>query len=311
LILGTLGEEQLLGGRVRLSLSHARKAFAPIAERLGQTIEAAALGALAIMTASIARAIKLVSLDRGHDPRRFDLIAFGGAGPMHAAQVAAELEMDAVIVPPSPGILCATGLLYAPVRSDFVRTDPHDLDTLDAAAILSTFLRLDEEARSALRQQGASGSTVEIRWLVGMNFVGQDHELTVELPRKSFDVDTVRALDRMFREEYQLRYAYSPPDGRARIVNCRVTTQWSAQEASILPPVPVARFNQHREDRVRNIYFEPGQAQRTRVYERSTLSSSGKIEGPAILVQLDSTTVVPPGWGARVDSAGNLILDRR
>jgi N-methylhydantoinase A len=312
LVLGALDEQHRLGGRVALHADAARSAFAPIAEAMGATIEETAVAALKMMTANISRAIRLVSIDRGHDPRDCSLVAFGGAGPMHAAQVASALEMNHVVVPSSPGILCADGLLSAPIRADYVRTFVYALAQQECGPLADVFRALEDAALSEIRSEGGDEAKVDIRWLAGMNFSGQDHELTVELPHRVIDERNVAELEARFRTEYRTLYGYEPAKAQVRIVNCRVVTEWrssrepqyvSAATPSTAAPSPIG---------TRPVYFESSDGFRTaQIYEKSRLVPGHVFDGPAIIEQLDATTIVPPGWHVTVDRMLNLILEKR
>lgn len=308
-VLGWLGPEQLLGGRVRLHPSPAQQALEGIAELTGlQAVEAAAT-AVAMMTGNISRAIKLISLDRGHDPRRFPLVAFGGAGPMQAATVAEDLDIQRVIVPPWPGVLCAMGLLYAPTRADFARTHLFDFDKGDKGGLLAAFRDLEDRAREWALSAG-DAAEAEILWSADMSLVGQDHYLTIELPERTINEGSLTSLGHRFRAEYRRQYGSLPPNAHDRVVTARVTIQvgasplsrWLVPPAGSLAPGPIG---------YRDAYFPQQRATiRTPRYRRQDLRPTSELTGPAIIEQFDCTTVLPVGWRMQVDNFSNLILER-
>jgi N-methylhydantoinase A len=312
-IIGTLESGTKLGKSVEVRGELAREAFEPIAAQLKCGIAEAAAMALKIMTLNIARAVKLISLDRGHDPRDFALTAYGGAGPMHAAQVAAQLGMDLFIVPPAPGVLCAFGLLHAPFRADFTRTALTEIDAANSSEELNAlFADLEARAQKELAEEGEDVSALEMSWSADMSFLGQDHELTVAVPGSGRAVE-VTALDTAFRDSYQRAYGYLPPTARTRVVNCRVTARGEPALSRISgSPAPL---NLSLSDDVgmasRDVFFEEANGWiATTVCQASVLEVGLDLEGPVIVEGDDSTTVIPPGWSGTTHPNGSLIVKR-
>ena len=182
-ILGRLNPEYLLGGRMKIDKSLAESALKHLGERLGLGLMETAQGVIRIVTANMVKAIRAISIERGYDPKEFSLLAFGGAGPLHAVGVARELEISKVIVPPNPGILCAMGLIVADARNDYVKTSLMDMDTADIEKINQIFEQLEKEARQWLAQEGFDPSAQRLSRSVDMRYVGQNFELPVEVPR--------------------------------------------------------------------------------------------------------------------------------
>jgi N-methylhydantoinase A len=281
-----------------------------IAKITGQDGAEAAAAAIAIMTGNIARAIKLISLDRGHDPRRFPLIAFGGAGPMQAADVADDLEIDRIIVPPTPGVLCAMGLLYAPTRADFARTHLFEFGAGGDEPLRATFEELVRRAETWASSVDAGSADQTMTWSADMSFLGQDHYLTIALPERAISEEALQHLAMRFRDEYRRQYGSIPPSARERIVTARVSIQSSTTPLhEWLAPSPPSR--PMRPIGLRDAYFpKERRFMQTPRFRREDLGPGSAVTGPAIVEQFDCTTILPPGWRLRVDELRNLILTR-
>jgi N-methylhydantoinase A len=313
LVLGRLAPRGLLGGAMKLDLGAARQALSPVAARLGFILEKTAQGILGIVAANMVRAIRAVSVERGHDPRRFSLLAMGGAGPLHATDVARALGMREVVVPPAPGILCAQGLVVSDLKEDFVasgrdRVQPGALGPVAAAVAV-----LAERARGWAEDSAgdAIGQSVELS--LDMRYVGQNFELRVPVGEAAGagaapalpDAETLR---RLFFAAHEQSYGFHNPEDAVEIVNIRLTAHGrlrqpdAAAEAPgpTTPPPPAE---------TRAVWFAGDVAVATPVYDRATLRAGHVVAGPAVIDQLDATTLVFPGDRARVDGHGNLLLE--
>ena len=246
--------------------------------------------------------MRLISVERGFDPAEFALVAFGGAGPLHACEVAAELGVETVIVPPAPGVLSASGMLHADVTKDLARglmlRVPADasgsLDTLRAA-----FAELEAQARAALAADGYRRG-VRIERSADLRYAGQSHELTVPLGRSL----SAAALRRALAEAHEERFGHADPDRDVEIVVARVKARAAGFRAETQAS---PEHGDALEETTSTVVWD--RPRRTRILERHSLGGAG-VEGSAILTQLDTTTLVPPGWRAQPDRAasGNLIL---
>jgi N-methylhydantoinase A len=308
LVLGRLSGEGLLGGSMALDGGAARAVLEPVADRLGFGVERAAHGIVAIVVSNMVRAIRGISVERGLDPRRFALLAFGGAGPLHAADVARSLGIREIVVPPAPGILCAQGLIVSDLKETFVRT---------ARVRLTGRAELDEVARhlEALAAQAgswfASENIAEGDWRLeaslDMRYVGQNFELPVPVPAAGAgDAASIR---RAFADIHELSYGYSSPDDPVEVVNVRLTAlgrlrRPTEERAGGTGSVSTPRAR-------RPVFFAADRPVPADVFERSSLRSGQVIEGPAIVEQLDATTVIFPGDVARVDDALNILIEVR
>lgn len=312
LLLGRLGTRGLLGGEVSLDADLARRAVLErVAVPLGLSLETAALGIIRVANANMVRAVRSVSVQRGHDPRRFTLVAFGGAGPMHAVAVARELGIRTVLVPPSPGVLCAVGMLTMPIRTDMVRTLLVQASPARVPACAEAVGELVRDANGWLDLQGAKGDGRQTEIRLDMRYRGQNYELQV----RGFDPSTETGMRRAVEEFHQVHrqaYGYAAPDRAVEIVNIRIsaTTVAPATDglvgsriagAAPTGPAPLER---------RPVLWAEGQPfLDTPIFARAHLGPGSRVAGPAILEQVDSTTVLPPGASAVADASGNIVID--
>ncbi len=312
LLLGHLGTRGLLGGELSLDAALAHKAIQErVADPLGLTLETAALGIIRVANANMVRAVRSVSVQRGYDPRRFALVAFGGAGPMHAVAVARELGIRTVLVPPSPGVLCAVGMLTMPIRTDMVRTVLVPASPASVPASARAVAELVRDANDWLDLQGAKEEDRQAEIRLDMRYRGQNYELQV----RGFDPSTETGMQRAVEEFHRVHkqaYGYAVPDRAVEIVNARISAMTVApvhegvvgsQEAGRAAggPVPIE---------VRQVLWAEGQRYvETPVFARTHFTSGDRVSGPAILEQVDSTVVLPPGSSAVADASGNIVID--
>ncbi|MDE0812224.1 MAG: hydantoinase/oxoprolinase family protein, partial [Alphaproteobacteria bacterium] len=311
LVLGRL-PDSLIGGAMTLDVALASAAIQPAADRLGFTVEKTAHGILGIVVANMVRAVRTISVERGHDPRDFSLMAFGGAGALHAGDVARELEMREIIVPPAPGILCAQGLVVSDLKEDFVTTRrlPYNDDALIAMANDLAGLRARAEAWFA--DENVTAGDRSLRIAFDMRYVRQNFELTVPwVEIEGDDMPDMASLDILrgrFYELHERTYGHYTETDPIEIVNIRLAAvgrtapKQKASPASRSETPPSSTGS-------RAVWFEAETAVETPVYERSTLLAGHTIRGPAVVEQLDALTIIHPGDLAKVDGHGNLIID--
>lgn len=309
-VLGRLSAHGLLGGAMSLDVEASRRVTAPVAERLGFTRERTAQGVLGIVTASMVRAIRAISVERGHDPRGFTLMPFGGAGPLHANAVARALGIREVLVPLTPGILCAQGLIVADLKEDFVRSRRLPVAEESLADLQQALGELCVEAGAWFEQEAVPAEARRLLVGLDMRYVGQNFELRVPIevdaadPRLP-DAERLRAL---FFEAHEVSYGFFNPEDAVEIVNLRLTARGvlapppapPAPEGAVAEPEPVER---------RPVWFDDEQPHDTPIYRRETLAAGCSITGPAVIDQFDATTLVYPGDVARVDAALNLVIE--
>ena len=296
LVLGYLGAETTLGSGLELDATAARKTVDELASDSGVAgpVEAAR-GVYRVANATMARTIRRVTVERGHDPREFALVAFGGAGPMHAAALADRLDVRTVIVPRANGVLSALGLLAANERHDSIRTYRTALRSADTDAIKSTYASLRE---SALRETSRPEAATIDRG-VDLRYAGQSHELTVTAP-DPFDSSVVAG---RFEDAHQRTRGYRLDGEPIEVVTLRVTATVEGSKPDISHEGTSSAPAGERE-----AYFG-GEFRETAVYDRERLESGSRLSGPAIFEGGESTVVLPPDWTARVDGRGTLILE--
>lgn len=303
-VLGRLPTE-LLGGDMRLDADRAATAIAPVAERLGMSLEATALGIVRIVNANMMRAIRAVSIERGHDPRPFVLMPFGGAGALHAVDLAGELGMRAIVVPPSPGILCAQGLVAADLRESFVATCRTALSG-SLEAVDRELARLHGLAKQWWQAEHIDASTASSQLVVDMRYIGQNYEIGVLVPTAAgYTLPSSADLTSAFHAAHQRNYGHHDPVAPIEIVNLRLTA------VGKLPDIAPPSFTGTGDARPRSqrpVWFSGEAALDTAIWWRSDLAHGSTVEGPAIIEQLDATTPIPPGYAAKVDAGLNLVI---
>jgi N-methylhydantoinase A len=305
-LLHRLNPRYLLGGEVPISDEAAREALARLGSRLGMGAEEMAQGILTLTVSNVVHAIRQHTIERGLDPREFVLMAYGGAGPLHAAEVAAELGIPAVLVPRYPGVTSALGLLQTDIRHDFVTTFLRLSGTVEPDDVAAAFSELERRGQRLLESEGVAPERRAFLYSADLRYLGQTHELTVSLPGP-YSADVHARLGWIFRHAHLREYGHAPEgDEPVEMVNLRVASLGRFERPEF-PRVRPGGGASPREERP--VYFD-GSWVPTPVYEREGLGSGDLVAGPAVVEQFDSTTLVPPGWVGRVDAIGNLILSR-
>ena len=315
LVLGRLGPRGLLGGGMGLDLEAGRRAVGERVSRpLGLSIEEAATGIIRIVNATMVQGIRYLSVEKGHDPRDFALIAFGGCGPLHAADLAREMDIPHVLVPPAPGVNSAVGLLMADLRRDYVRTLPLDLELLedaDLAGAEEAFSEIEEQARRQMMEEGIPFGSARFVRSIDLRYQGQGSSLNIPFsPNGSDQTAAWRIAVDEFHKRYEEVYGYRRSDYPVQLVNVRVvavgeTTKADFQKESLdATGGPSRALVEHRP-----VWFE-GPVD-TPVYDRHRLRPGDRLSGPAIIEQLDSTVLFLPGDEAEVDGYGILHLHIR
>jgi N-methylhydantoinase A len=258
----------------------------------------------------MAHAVRFVSVERGLDPADFMLVAFGGAGPVHAASVAQQLGVAGVLIPPGPGVLCAMGVLVNDPQADVSRTRiTSELAPDCSATVDACYRELEERARLAfVRQQPRDGDLALYR-TADVRYLGQNHELTVEAPAGRFDDAALAAVKHNFHEAHRELFGYASLDKKLELVTFRVRARLATGRAQFASPPPSIRTGPARPIATRSAYFDERFID-CPVFERDGLRAGDSLTGPAIVEQMDCTTVVPPGFAASVDEFLNLLLRR-
>ena len=309
-VLGTLNPVHLLGGRMAVRRDLAEQAIGVLAERLGLTAMDTAQGILSVVTANMMRAIRVISVQRGHDPRDYALMAFGGAGPLHAARLARELEIRRVIVPRNPGILCAMGLLLTDLRADFAATRLLPLVPDSLPEIAAAFAMIGAQAEDWFEAEAIPAETRRVVRTVDMRYAGQNYELAIPLPDGPVGPGTLGVLASGFEDAHRRLYGFTADGEAVQFVTFRIEAAGLVPKAAFTakPAAGADASGALREHR--QVWFpESGGFVSCPVYERERLWHGNCFEGPAIIEQMDSTTVVLPGMTARIDAYDNLILE--
>ncbi len=308
LLLGRLGEE-LLGGELKLNKELAERALARVGERLGMSAVETAEAAVRIVNSHMAKVLRVVTVERGHDPRDLAMVAYGGAGPMHAAELAEDLGIAEVVVPQSPGLFSALGLLVTDIRHDLMRSVLKRVGDLDLGWLDAQFNEMAERGAQVLSREGVPTERMAfVRW-VEARYEGQSYELAVELPAAPTEVGR-DGLRELFHARHERAYGYSMPDQEVEVVSARVTAIGIMPKPEQRGPPEGTGIPEEALKEIRTVFFaEKGWAEAS-VYDRSLLPTGVVVEGPAVIEQYDSTTLVPPGWSAEVDPRGNLRLRR-
>jgi N-methylhydantoinase A len=310
LLLGRLGAEKFLGGEMRLDIEAAKRALAGrVAKPLGMDLTAAADGILQIAATAMSYAVKGVTTERGLDAGDFALVAYGGAGPLHAVEVAREIGMRTVIVPTAPGVFSAFGMLFSDLRYDFVRTWFRRLEDAPFDQIEEVYRGLERQGREAIAGTSVNARKVVVKRAADMRYVGQEHAVTVDLPIALFEKRDREAIKRAFDAMHARRYGTSAPDEQAEIVSLRSSVIGTLRKP---PPEEIERGKGAPRKAAmtgkRQVYFD-GAFRPTSTYDRGALAAGNRISGPALIEEHASTTVLSPGDQLEVDAYGNLLID--
>ena len=305
LVLGRIPMDHLLGGRLRLDYGRAESVLEKMGRQAGMDAAGAALGVIRVVNATMERAIRAISLERGYDPRRFTLVAFGGAGPMHSCELAQELGIPRVLVPPHPGILSALGVAIADIVKDYSRTVMVRGDDITWGRLDEGFASLERMALEEMGEEELPLERLVSRRFLDVRYVGQSYELTIDHPATRGSIQA--AIARGFHRAHRQRFGYADPSEPVEVVNLRlkmvIPVDKPFRESSEGGDGgEVARVGEAR------LVFQDGPHDAPH-YARERLQSGDRIRGPAVVLQMDSTTVIPPGWRAEVDPYGNLVME--
>jgi N-methylhydantoinase A len=299
-VLGRLNPRYFLGGEMDLDLDGARRAIEErCAKPLGISVTEAANGIVEIANAAMVNALHLISVQRGYDPRDFVLVGFGGAGPVHANALARDAEMPTLLIPASPGIFSATGLLTTDLKRDAAVTMMRRLVELDHGEVATTFARLEEAGRAELETEGVGGESIEFLRQVDLRYVGQSYELTIPAGDGLLD---------RFHAEHDRTYGFAAPGEPVEVVSLRLTSVGRIAK----PPLRHLRAGDTPAAKEhRPVFFaEAGDYVDCPIHDRTTLPAGTLLRGPVVVEQFDSTTVVHPGFTVRVDDVGNLVIEK-
>jgi N-methylhydantoinase A len=309
LVLGYLDRDSLLGGE--LAIDHDRAAAAVrkrLAEPLGIDTRAAAAAVIDVVNHAMAEALKIVSLQRGHDPRDFMLAAFGGAGPLHAAALAGELGIGDIICPPVPGAFSALGLVGTDLKRDYVQTLYTAAGSPDAATLEAAFVALEKAGAAMLDRAGVAPERRRFERAVDARYARQSYELSVPAPSRPIDAAALAQIVEDFHQRHRKTYGHDNRSEPVQIVSARLSA------IGLLPPLAIRSEPAHSATHAlkckREVWFRETGALSANVYERSRMPAQMQAAGPAVIESVESTILVPPGWHAKMNADGFVLLGR-
>jgi N-methylhydantoinase A len=306
LFLGRLNPGNLLSGGMEIYPKKAEKALEELGRKVGMDTEETAISVVRIANSMMGKILRIVSVERGYDPRGFALVAFGGAGPMHICALAEELEVGKIIVPQSPGMFSALGLLTADLFHDYIHPIIKPITSVDSDEIEAIYKDMEREGKETMRAEGVAQDSISVLRQADIRYLGQAFELTIEAPKRVTGESLATTII-MFHRRHAETYGYAAENEPIELVNLRLRAIGSISKPSLAgqrtPKEPKKKGS-------RMVYFETtGVWTDTPVFERSDGWVSG-FDGPIIVEQYDSTTVVYPGWRVEMDGFGNIVLGR-
>jgi N-methylhydantoinase A len=311
-VLGRLNPNGILGGRMDLDVEASKRVIQEhICDKTNLSLLEAASGILSIVNANMTRGVRLISVEKGHSPSDFALVSFGGGGGLHCGALAKALNIPHVIVPPSPGTFCSLGLLVTDIRRDYVRTELLEPGEDSLITIRQHFESMKVEGTQLLAKENVHPSKRRFSLDIDVRFVGQNYELSVPVQWEELTSDRVQHIISRFHKIHEKNYGYSDKEGKIEFVNYRVTAFGE------LPKAPLVKANQEDNRLVeavshRDVYFseanKPGYY-KTEIYNRSDLNAGNRIQGPAIIEQMDTTILILPSQSAVIDPYQNLIIN--
>ncbi len=307
--LAVLDPEYFLGGRMEISPEQGRKAIQKIADYFGFDIAEAALGIVKIVNINMAGLLQSMTVKRGYDPRQFVIVAFGGAGPIHAVAIARELNIPTVIVPPFPGVFSAWGMLMADLRHDIGQTYIKPVNDAEVAAINGIFRELEARVKELFALEDIDEKSIVLSYEMDLRYSGQEHTLSVSAPAKLEDADKAE-LEKRFDELHLKVYGHNAPEEPKEIVSIKLTSMATVNKPA-LELIPSGSKVPAQEARMgkREVYVGNGRHEEFSIFRRENLLSGNTFWGPALIEEATATTVVETGQSCRVDRYGNLIIE--
>ena len=310
LVLGYLDPEFFLGGELAIDIEASRKAIEEqLATPLGHTVEQAAAGVIAVVNHNMADALRIVSIERGYDAREFTLVAFGGAGPVHAASLAIALDIPRVVIPPIPGGFSALGLVAADLRRDYGRTFYVRLDQADAGQVGEQFSDMEAAGRAMLEAAGIASERWEFNRTADVRYSRQAYELNVPVASGEVSDDSLAALAETFHERHRQTYGHDNRGEPVQIVNLRLSAVGRMEGLALGSGGAADGTLSDAQRGSRQVWFEDAGRIDCAIYDRRALPGGERVPGPAIIEAADTTVVVPPGWRLTCDPRGFLIME--
>jgi N-methylhydantoinase A len=313
MVIGVLDPDHFLGGRMKLNKTKAQHLLEQrIAKPLTMNLMEAADGVLDIINVKMEEAIKAVSSQRGYDIRDFTLVAFGGGGPMHAGRMALDLGIPSVLIPLTPGVHSALGLLMSDVKHDYVRSKLVGLDDLDLDEINPMFGQLIDQAKADLYGEGFRDSEIKMSPYLDLRYAGQGYELTVPCPMPPLSKDDLALMRGRFDTVHEQNSGHKAETEPVELVSLRLISLGTVPQAKLSPGKVSGRTVEEAMRGTRKVFFGKQHGMlNTQIYGRDALEPGHKLSGAAIVEQLDTTTVIHPEQEAIVDDYRNLIIKRK
>lgn len=308
LVTGRINPTNFLGGEITPDMASVRRAFQPLLDKLGGTLEEVARGIIRIANGNMVNALKLVSLNKGYDPREFSLIAYGGGGAMHAVALATELKMPKVIIPMNSSVFSAWGMLMTDLRRDYLRTQVMELHADSAAVMANTFENMTQEAFESFSADPLAGKLpVVLRRFADMRYAGQEHTVKVEIPEGQIDAACVDSSISRFHQTHEREYTFRLPNP-VEIVNFHLVAYGRVARHEPEKLVVTGRPVTSAVTGVRRVDYDEHGLHDATIYDRGKLEPGMEFSGPCVVEEPAATVVVPPGRPVRVDAFGNLHI---
>ena len=303
--LGRLNNKALLEGRMLIKETLASKSIGEIAKQINLSKEETAIGIIKVACSTMVKAIRSISVERGYDPREFVLFVYGGAGALHAIEVAKELGIKQIVIPPSPGILCAEGAMNSFLTNEFVQTVFTKLDEEGISKIRSLIEILKLKIENWFAEEEVQKKSQKENWFIGARYFGQNYELTLPVNFKQNDKELITKLKSAFQKAHESNYGFASDKEPIQVVNILVKGIGKLDRPNL--PLEKTGTKSKPED-YRKTFFEKDKSLKTPVYKRNQLVRGQTINGPAIIEQMDSTAVIFPKDIGKIDNWGNLII---
>jgi N-methylhydantoinase A len=308
LVLGRLNPEYYLGGEVDVDMAAARRSIEEkIARPLNLTVEQAADGILRVINATMVRGMRSVTVEKGYDAREFSMVSFGGTGPLHAVDLSRELGITEVIVPLYPGLNSAVGLLTADFRYDFSSTFLRKVNEIDLGDLNREYHELEEKALEQMEREGISGENIKLVRSVDMRYSGQAYELNIPVPFGTLNAKTLSQIDEAFHSQHKSLYGFSRVKERTELVYLRLSAIGLLEKPQI-EKMPLSGKNSEAALKGFRPVYMGREYVNTSLYERKELMPGDSLIGPAIIEQMDTTTLVYPGQKVSIDEYQNMRI---
>ena len=307
IVLGRIRADHFLGGAMSLDNSASLTLIKQMGENMAIAPQSVAMGIIRVVNSHMERAIRSISLERGYDPREFTLVPFGGAGPLHTCELAEELGISSVLIPKYPGILSAFGVAISDIVKDYSRTIMvKDID-LNHEQLVEEFSGMENTASDELTGENLDSSNMEFQRFLDIRYIGQSFEITIDCPRLDRPANLMKSISSKFQRAHLQRFGYADKNEPIEIVNLRLRGIIKVEKPSNIPSPYKGTDSSSAIISEDSVHYREGPLS-TKLYDRDLLSNGNKVVGPSLIIQIDTTTVIPPKWSGTVDPYGNLLL---